>query len=910
MDFFEHLFDTSGFPARWHCGLWTPAHGWLHIISDLCIWSAYFAIPIVLAFFVLRRRDLPFRWVFVLFVAFILLCGATHLMEAIIFWWPAYRLAGVIKLITAVVSWITVFALIRVAPSVLAMRSPEELNREIVARLDAERRLQDANTELERRVTERTRELTETVAALRSERELLSTTLASIGDGVIVTDTTGEVTFLNPVAEKMTGWNSSEARGLPLTRVFNIVNDRGGAPAENPALKALERGAVIGLANHTVLLSKDGHSRPIDDTAAPIRGESGVTGAVLVFRDVSERRAAEEANERVLATLESLTEGFWRLDRDWRLLHVNGAACQSFGMKRSDVIGKTLWDAFPAVRGSEVESQYQRAAAERVTVDFEHFYEPLGRWFGIKAFPTEDGGLGVLTRDVSERRRVEQQLHDLAQRLTKLVDNTPLAVVEWNAEFRITRWSGQAEKVFGWRHADVVGRSLNEFPLVFEHDWPRVRAAIDLMHDPRHPCVVSRNRNNTKSGRVVTCEWYNSVLHDKSGRIMAVLSLVLDVTEREQAEQALKEADRRKDEFLATLAHELRNPLAPIRNAVQLLRMIDPNGPHLQQLRDLIERQVAHLVRLVDDLLEVSRITRGKIELKRELVDLSAVVQNAVETSAPLIESGKHELTLAIPREPVEVEGDGVRLSQVVTNILNNAAKYTPEGGHIWMTLERADQEAIVRVRDNGVGIPAEMLDSVFDLFTQVKMPNRPAQGGLGIGLALVKRLVEMHGGRVEVHSEGPGRGSEFILRLPRAETSSMGSDEKAPAAQEHNFPPCRIVVVDDNVDAADSLSLLLSFYGHEVSTAYDGLSGIQQIETFQPEVVFLDLGMPGLSGFEVAKQVRKLQRRERVKLVALTGWGQERDRRQTQEAGFDGHLVKPVAPAALQELLASVRAV
>ena len=399
-------------------------------------------------------------------------------------------------------------------------------------------------------------------------------------------------------------------------------------------------------------------------------------------------------------------------------------------------------------------------------------------------------------------------------------------------------------------------------------------------------------------------------LRDDRGRVAGAISAFVDITRLKEAEDALREADRRKDEFLATLAHELRNPLAPLRTAVSILRMVGPKDAQLEGVRDMIERQVNQLVRLVDDLLDLSRVSRGKIALRRERVPLSAVVQHAVETSGPLIEAGKHRLTISDAPETVSVEGDLTRLAQVVSNLLNNAAKYTPEGGHITLSVGAEGGQAVVRVRDTGVGIPADMLPNVFQMFTQVDRTLGRSQGGLGIGLALVRRLVEMHGGTVEVHSEGEGRGSEFAVRLPAAAT------EKAAAAAEGNGPPTptgparRILVVDDNVDAAESLSTLLSLDGHEVRTVHGGPAALEQVRAFCPQVVLLDIGMPGMDGYETARAVRDLQQGRAVVLVALTGWGQEEDRRRTERAGFDHHFVKPVDYAVVQRLLATLRGI
>jgi len=364
-----------------------------------------------------------------------------------------------------------------------------------------------------------------------------------------------------------------------------------------------------------------------------------------------------------------------------------------------------------------------------------------------------------------------------------------------------------------------------------------------------------------------------------------------------------QEADRRKNEFLSMLAHELRNPLAPIRNAVQILRLRSPGEPELQDVRDMIDRQVRQLIRLVDDLLDVSRITRGKIRLQAEPVDLTAVVQRAVETSRPLIDVRRHALTVSLPDQPLRVQGDPVRLAQVLGNLLNNAAKYTEDEGKIWLTVERANGEAVCRVRDTGLGIPPDMLASVFDLFTQVDQALDRSQGGLGIGLTLVKQLVELHAGRVQAHSAGLNQGSEFVVRLPAlAEESPRGVSANG-APPPADVPPCRVLVVDDNVDGAESLAVLLRLGGHDVRVCHDGPAGLALADEFRPGLVFLDIGLPGLDGYEVARRLRAQLGPDGIVLVALTGYGQEEDVLRARQAGFDHHLVKPADPAALTAL-------
>lgn len=523
MDFLFRLFDTSDFPARWKCGRWTAGQGWLHILSDLGVWSAYLAIPLVLGFFIFRRKDLPFRRIFLLFGAFIFACGTTHLMEAIIFWWPAYRLAGLIKFITAIISWTTVFALIPTVPRVLAMRSPESLEREIAARKQAEASLHQANSVLEQRVQERTTEL------------------------------------------------------------------------------------------------------------------------------------------------------------------------------------------------------------------------------------------------------------------------------------------------------------------------------------------IQSNRN--------------------------------------------------KDEFLATLAHELRNPLAPIRNSLEILKRAEGRSDIIEQARSTMERQMAQMVRLVDDLLDINRISRNKIELQKQTIDLVSILQNAVEICQPLIQSRGHEVTVALPPEPILLNADPVRITQVFSNLLNNACKFTASNGRIEISASREGAEVRVMVKDNGIGIPPDMLSKVFEIFMQVNNSLEREHSGLGIGLTIVQRIVEMHGGSVTAHSEGQGAGSEFVVRLPVL---------VAPGPEELNSNPGnpnvtnakKILVVDDNLDSAMSLMMLLKLTGCETASAHDGIEAFDKAEAYRPDIIILDLGLPKRNGYDVCRMIRQQPWSSNVVIIALTGWGQEEDRRKSREAGFNGHLVKPVSHDDLLKLL------
>jgi signal transduction histidine kinase/CheY-like chemotaxis protein len=402
------------------------------------------------------------------------------------------------------------------------------------------------------------------------------------------------------------------------------------------------------------------------------------------------------------------------------------------------------------------------------------------------------------------------------------------------------------------------------------------------------------------------------IVRDDKGELWKMHGCTVDITHLQLAEQELRrlnaelrEADRLKDEFVATLAHELRNPLAPIRNAVRILQTQGPQEPRLIWGRAVIERQVAHMARLLEDLLDISRITQGKLELRRTFVALDSVVDAAVETGRPAIDAGGHTLEVMLPAEPLHLEGDPVRLAQVFANLLNNAAKYTERGGRITLTARREGGEAVVSVRDTGIGIAPDMIARLFRMFSQAAPAIERAQGGLGIGLSLVKGLVELHGGSVQAKSEGVGHGSEFTVRLPLVETEAASAPAVSGAAMVRLTR--RILVVDDNRDSADTLSTLLEVMGCEAAVAYDGEEALRTGRSFQPDAVLLDLGMPKLNGFEACECMRREAWGRNICIVAVTGWGQDEDRRRTKDAGFDAHLVKPVDPGKLTELLASI---
>ena len=521
--------------------------------------------------------------------------------------------------------------------------------------------------------------------------------------------------------------------------------------------------------------------------------------------------------------------------------------------------------------------------------------------------------VGVLSqmRRSAQGRALEQQREATSQRERLRATLTCMAdgVVVTDLQGRLTLMNPAAEEMTAWGNEEANGKTWWEVIALRREgrqedlENPIERALRDggVVHEMMPLVLTSR------TGRAIPIAYSAAPVRDPQGDVTGVVLILRDESERRRTELALRNADRRKDEFLATLAHELRNPLAPISMGLELLKMSADDPQAAEEVRTMMQRQTQHMVRLIDDLLDVSRITRGKLALRKSPVELSEIVRNALDATRPLIEEAQHQLTIRLPEKPLLLYADANRLTQVLTNLLNNAAKFTPREGRIELTAHGTGSEAIVTISDSGVGIPADKVDSVFDMFTQVSASSESNHAGLGIGLTLVKRLVEMHGGSVTVHSRGQNLGSSFRLQLPAlpapptpVSESNLNGRAKPVAAKR------RILVVDDNTDALESLSLLVTRLGNEVCRAHDGLEALEAAERFKPEIVLMDLGMPNLDGYEAARRMRNEPWGREMNLVATTGWGQEEDRRRTAEAGFDSHLVKPIEMAALREVLES----
>jgi PAS domain S-box-containing protein len=756
-------------------------------------------------------------------------------------------------------------------------------------------------------------------------RERLQVTLRSIGDAVVTTDLGGRVTDLNPVAESLTGWTLAEAVGRPLDDVFRIVNEDTRKPVENPATRALREGIVVGLANHTLLVHKDGSERPIDDSAAPIRDEAGrVTGCVLIFRDVSVSRLLEKdkasqlLTARLLASIvESSDDAIVSKSLEGVIQSWNAGAERVFGHTAEEAVGRHISLVIPEDRlGEEDDIIASLRAGRRI----EHFETVRVRKDGrriqvsLTVSPIKDGtgrvvGASKIARDITDRKQAEAE----RQKFVTLVESSTdfIGICDLDAVPIFINRAGL--KLVGLDSIEEA-RTASVKDFFFPEDQPRILDELFpsvLQHG--HGEVEVRFRH-FKTGEARWMAYKVLTLKDEAGRPVALATVSQDITERKLLEDSLRklaadlsEADRRKDEFLAMLAHELRSPLAPISNAVQVLRLAGTDAGAVQASSEMLERQVGQMAHLVDDLLDMSRITRGRIELRRERIELAPVLNQAVEAARALYREMDHELTVTLPLEPVFVDADPTRLAQVVGNLLNNACKFTDKGGHVSLKVERRSGHAVISVRDDGIGIAPDQLQRVFGMFSQVDTSLERSRGGLGIGLTLVKTLVEMHGGTVEAHSEGLGQGSEFVVRLPIAVDAprpSVAAPSKPAAANGR-----RVLIVDDNEDGADSLAMMLRLAGHETATAHDGLQAVAVAEQFRPHAMLLDIGLPRLNGYEVCRRIRQKAWGADVLMVAVTGWGQDEDRQRSKEAGFDTHVVKPVDSAVIMKMLAAAAA-
>jgi two-component system CheB/CheR fusion protein len=789
----------------------------------------------------------------------------------------------------------------------------------------------------------------------------LAALVESCEDAIIGQTLEGLITTWNQGAERLFGYTAEEVRGKPvsLLRPSDL-------PDELPGIMArLRRGERI---EHydTVRVSKDGQRLDVSVTISPINDANGrIVGASAITRDISERKRAERRRIARLAATQVLAEAttvheaapgilraiceslgwdagaLWGVDADagvlrclevWHQAAVRmtgfEAACRRQTFRPGVGLPGRVWSSgqpawIPDVGQDDNFPRALVASGEGLHGAFgcpiRLGKEPLAviEFFSHEVRQPDEDLLEMMATISSQvglfmgRERVES----LHRRFVSLVENSSEFIGLATAEGAAFFVNEAGRRLVGLDSLDEVRRTqvVDYFP---PEDRPRIQKEVlpVVLRDGRWSGEV--RFRHFKTGATIPVVWNVVCLKDQtSGQPLALACISSDVTDRKRLEEALHQRAeelaqeaRQKDDFLAVLAHELRNPLAPVRNVLQVIRTASHDAALVEQMGAMAERQVGYMTHLVDDLLDLSRISRGLMRLLREPLDVAQPVQQAVEGVQPLVRERGLTLSVSLPPEPVVVDADPTRLQQVVGNLLSNAAKYTDPGGTILLTARQKGSDLVLRVRDTGIGIPPDMLPRIFDLFVQAERRLDRSQGGLGIGLTLVRQLVEMHGGTVTAHSDGPGKGSEFVVRLPTLTAEQKGELLRKPPEAQHpvaRTAPRRILVVDDNVDAAESLAVLLRLEGHQVRVACDGPAALAAAQTNPPEMVVLDLGMPGMDGFEVARRLRALPATKDTLLVAMTGWAQEEDRRRCSEAGFDGHLPKPVEWDALRQFLA-----
>ncbi|QDT71377.1 Aerobic respiration control sensor protein ArcB [Lacipirellula limnantheis] len=787
--------------------------------------------------------------------------------------------------------------------------------------------------------------------------EMLRITLASIGDGVIATDPEGCVTFMNAVAEAQTGWTSAEAGGKPIADVFHIVNEQTRQIVENPCELVLRTGKVVGLANHTILIARDGTERPIEDSAAPIMDATGrIYGMILVFTDATYQRKTQSALQQLAAIVEHSDDAVISKNLQGIITSWNDAAQRLYGFTAEEAVGRHISLIVPDHHRDELAVIMERLSrGERIDhwdttrmrkdgslVDVSLRISPIKNPYG------EVVGASKVARDVSQRKRTEEALQFLADTsasLAALIDRgsalqqAAASMIPFFADWCVVyalRPDGSIGNPASAHRDPAKQQLLRDFLAEYPVDWDSPSVTVQAWRTGKTQFIpqltdeqlrkLGRNDRLMKSLWTLKPQSVISVPLKIRERTIGVISFVQSESTRPYVEadiplaedlarrvataldnaqllSSIRESERQKDEFLAMLAHELRNPLAAIRYAADAASLPAPesNG----EMLDVINRQANNLTRIIDSLLDISRISQEKIQLRREQIDAATIIERAAMAIQPILEERGDRLRVELADEPLPLFVDATRAEQIIANLLTNAAKYSPEGSEVTLQAFAREGEAVIQVIDHGIGISAEMLPRVFDLFAQADRTLDRSQGGLGIGLTVVRKLAEMHGGAVSAHSDGEGQGSTFTVRLPLSEAAKPMSfapvDATAPPAA------LNVLVVDDNRDTAQAEAMLLKMHGHKVTVAHDGRSALELFESIQPDAVLLDIGLPVINGYDVAAKLRERGYKSQL-LIAVSGYGQTEDRERSLRAGFDHHLVKPVDVRDLLALLHAPR--
>jgi PAS domain S-box-containing protein len=727
---------------------------------------------------------------------------------------------------------------------------------------------------------------------------------------VFMLDPEGLIRSWNPAAEKITGHRAQEIIGTHFSVFYPPEQIAQGSPTRDLSIAA----SSGKFADEGWRLRKDGSRFWASMVISRILDARGkLTGFSAIARDLTERhqqelqlRQSEERSRLLVAGVKDYA--IFMLDTNGLVMTWNAGAECIKGYTASEIIGSHFSRFYPpeAISRGLPQQELQGAMMQgrfedegwRVRKDGSRFWANVI----ITAVRNPAGdliGFSKITRNLSERRQHEESLRRSEERFRLLVDGvTEYALMMLDAGGFLTSWNAGAERIKGYKTQEILGKHLSYFypseAILANEPWKHLEEAR------RNGRVENEGWRVRKDGSLFWASTVITALHDRDDHLYGFAKVTQDLTQRRHAE-ALADTTRRMHEFIAMLAHELRNPLAPIRNAVALMGRKGLNDPTLEAMRQTIERQSVQLSRLLDELLDVNRIARGNFAIVREQVDVTEVIARAIETIGPLIQKQGHTLEVKVADGPLPVMGDAVRLTQALVNLLHNAAKYTPEGGRISLRAQTRGAELEIRVADNGKGIERDLLEKVFELFVQIDPLANDTMGGLGVGLALVRRVVELHGGSVQARSEGLGQGAEFILRMPLSNTQIKAVSTRV---AEGSLPRLRVLVVDDNRDAADSLAMLLEALGQQITAVYDGPSAVAVAQKFKPDAVLMDIGMPRMSGYEVARAIQAAMPLDTPSLVAITGWGQDTDKERSEAAGFRHHFVKPISEEILRDVL------
>lgn len=752
-------------------------------------------------------------------------------------------------------------------------------------------------------------------AALRESEERFRSVLDNSRDVIYRFNLrTKQYEYWSPACTYFLGFSPEELALLSYEEILARVH-----PDDRTGLKAeLERSVEAGRGSWTFrFLSKNGHYRWYSNHIAVINGRDGHPLYRDGFvRDVSESKLAEtalrESENYYRSLFRNMLNGFAYCKMlfddenrplDFIYLDVNQAFHRLTGLE--NVVGRKVTEIIPGVKESNPEllEIYGRVALSGAPENLETFIPTLETWFSISVYSTEKGTFVAVFDNITDRKRIVEALRESETRLALAQQAGRVGVFDWDLVSGRIVWTEQLETIFGLVPGTFRQQYRDWADRIVPEDLPRMESLFSEWLASARPESRWEYRFRRTDGEIRWMDARARVIRNSDGKPQRMIGTNLDITERKRIEESLRESDRRKDEFLAMLAHELRNPLSPVRISVELIRK-QSTDPRLSRWTETIRQQITHLSRILDDLLDISRISRGLITLKKEPVSLVEAVNQAIDNYRAFLDVNQQELQITASGEPMVLNADPVRLVQILSNLLNNASKYSPQGGLIRVLTRREDHSAVIEVADNGVGIPSEILPKIFNLFYQADSSPARTQGGLGLGLTLVKQLTKLHGGTIEAHSEGPGRGSRFTLRLPLRQIISPAGEtfHKEKPKRMTTSAELKVLVVEDNTDSAESLCELLQTWGHQVWKAHDGPSGIREAVNVLPDVVLLDIGLPGMDGYEVARRLQQELPPAKTKLVALTGYNP--DRLRTAEAGFVAYLTKPVDLDELEELL------